>query len=115
MNELLCVQHPQSQAPLLDQLHELVRVGNRHGLYDAADWLQAEVNHTPVVTSLRPPGSPESRERAEGGPEYQTHELKGSGSLRQCANCGRWFHNEADPEAADEVCSVLRNTERGDE
>ena len=29
-----------SQESLLDQLNELIIIANRHGLYDAADWVE---------------------------------------------------------------------------
>lgn len=37
-------------------------------------------------------------------PFERLHELEGSGSLRKCLHCGRWFHNEADAGEELEEC-----------
>lgn len=69
-----------------------------------ADPLRSEVNDTPVTSPESLPSATESDEQPEGGPKYQTHELIGSGSLRKCFTCGRWFHNEGDPDAELQEC-----------
>lgn len=39
-------------------------------------------------------------------PSAKAHELEGNGSLRKCAHCERWFHNEADAGAEQEPCDA---------
>ena len=40
MSEHVCEQQPQVQSDLSEQLRRLISVAQRHGLYDAADWVK---------------------------------------------------------------------------